>query len=137
MSFVECLFERNNASGLGGGAIHVGGGGSQLQALSTAGNAALTGGGGVLLWEGETPPEVTGGRGGVAPMYGAGGDSNRAVYGPLHATLYTSLAVLPAEPLAWPGVEVEVVVEKRDYYGQRIVTDDASLVTLNPENPKS
>ena len=38
--------------------------------------------------------------------------------------------MLPAEPLAWPGVEVEVVVEKRDYYGQRIVTDDASLVTL-------
>jgi len=134
VSFVACLFERNNASGLGGGAIHVGGGASRLQALSTAGNAALTGGGGVLLWEGETPPEVTGGRGGVAPLYGTGAGSNRAAYGPLYATLFTSLAVLPAEPLAWPGVEVEVVVEKRDHYGQRIVTDDASLVTLKPES---
>ena len=82
----------------------------------------------MLLWEGETPPEVTEGSGAV---YGTGGDSNHAAYGPLHATLYTSLAVLPAAPLAWPGVEFEVVVEKRDHYGQRIVNDATSLVTIN------
>ena len=91
MSFVECVFERNNASGLGGGAIHVGGGASRLQALSTAGNVALNGGGGVLLWEGDTPPEVQAGRDGVQ-LNGVG---NSAAYGLLRATLYVRLAVSP------------------------------------------
>ena len=38
---------------------------------------------------------------------------------------------MPSELLAWPGVEVCVVVEKRDFYRQVIVTDNASLVTLS------
>ena len=127
---MECVFERNNASGAGGGAIYVGGGGSRLHAISTAGNSAPNGGGGVLLWEGQTPPAISGVRGG-APLYGAGIDSNHAAYGPLHATLYTSLAVLPSEVPAWPGIEVEVVVQKLDFYGQRIVNDDASFLKLS------
>ena len=126
-SFVECVFERNNASGLGGGAIHVKGRATRLRSLSTAGNAAPYGGGGVLLWEGGIPPEELGGSG----IRRESDSSNRAAYGPLRATLYVSLAVLPSEPLAWPGVELEVIVEKRDYYGQRIVNDDISFLKLS------
>ncbi|KAJ1491888.1 hypothetical protein T484DRAFT_1881874 [Baffinella frigidus] len=129
VTFARCMFSGNNASGLGGGAIHIGGGGTRLLALVSADNAAPNGGGGLLLWEGDSPPEEIA-WGGDAQL-GRGRESNTAAYGPQFATPYTFLGVVPAAPLVSPGVEFSVVVEKRDFYGQLIVNDDASLLKLS------
>ena len=96
VSFVACAFERNNASGPGGGAIRIGGGSSWLQSLSTQGNVTLNGGGGVLFWEGNIPPEEHGGI--SSGRDHLDGVDNDAAYGPLRATLFASLAVHPFTP---------------------------------------
>ncbi len=51
-------FINNSALGIGGGALHSSNAYFKLLGITSAGNAALAGGGGVILWQGTIPPAI-------------------------------------------------------------------------------
>jgi hypothetical protein len=65
---LDCTFQGNAADGLGGGAVYIQRSNATLVGLQSSHNQAKNGGGGFLLWGGESPPAIHGWCG--AGMYG-------------------------------------------------------------------
>ena len=121
------LAVNNSASGEGGGALHVQNANLSLKHCLLSGNEARAGGGGALLWLGETPPDTADD---VSKICGSG---NSGLFGPCYASDYKSLDILQyphGANAAYSGIPFEVVVFKKDFYNQTIVTDSISALQV-------
>jgi serine/threonine protein kinase len=121
-------FKRNRAEGLGGGAVHVEGAALTERGCSFADNKASAGGGGALLVEDGAESEIM-----RNPPRLACPNNNTALYGPCVASTFKALEVattLPPPAKIFAGFAVQLIVIKKDAYGQVISADSASLVRV-------
>ena len=135
-------FFQNVAYGPGGGAVYCQNAHLTMRSFLDSGNAAPTGGGGFLFWEGPMEPFVPALIVNTGPQkyFSLSGQIsvlrkceavNQALYGPCVASSgkFLFLVGIPTSGApAYPGLPFSISVVKRDAYNQSIITDSSSVL---------
>ena len=122
VKIASSLFVRNAANGLGGGGVYVRNAFVDCFNSTFSHNTAASGGGGSLYWQGNIRPSLQ--------WNNLCDFNNSAAYGTCIASDLKILAVVSPAGTIFPGLEFNILVEKRDAYGQIISTDSSSLIEI-------